>query len=187
MKTTKRFLRSKRYLRLWAHYEAMRATGCLVSWGERREVVEQVATAATDSFLAMAELDALKSYWPGRAERMLDKLEAYEHWPWIGQYILDEQGNPVQATSLRQWGEWMEKREERIVKQEHIGGYFVSTVFLGLDQRYWGEGPPILWETMVFSESNTKIDRPYDRSQYRYASREDAIAGHRKIVQMLTS
>lgn len=49
------------------------------------------------------------------------------------------------------WAHWYEKGR-RIVKRSTIGPYMVSTVFLGVDHRFDGEGPPILWETMVFGE-----------------------------------
>jgi len=111
--------------------------------------------------------------------------------PWIGQYILDDDGNPVPAKSLLAWGEWFEThRHEKIVAQDQIGIAFVSTVFLGLDH---GAGflvrtgqldpltyKPVLWETMVFGG-------PYKDYQTRYTSKKEALEGHKKIVQMLTS
>ena len=50
----------------------------------------------------------------------------------------------------------------------------VSTVFLGIDHSF-GEGPPILWETMIF-------DGPHDQFQERYTSKEEAIAGHERAM-----
>lgn len=64
-------------------------------------------------------------------------------------YILKD-GKPVLVDSMT-WAYWFQKvRKERIVKQERIGKYRVSTVFLGLDHNWNPKGPPILWETMVF-------------------------------------
>ncbi len=64
-------------------------------------------------------------------------------------------------------------------------GYFilnaagkVSTVFLGLDHNF-GDGPPILWETLVFGG-------PMNGQQTRCAgSREQAEAMHEKMVQLV--
>ena len=55
------------------------------------------------------------------------------------------------------------------------GSIEVSTVFLFLDHGYFGDGPPVLWETMVFGG-------PVDQHQWRYTSRGDAEAGHAEAV-----
>ena len=111
--------------------------------------------------------------------------------PWIGQYILDENGNAVQAKGLLSWGRWMQERgDQHILARDQIGNSLVSTVFLGLDHTHYllvssdnldsATYKPTLWETMIFGGQ-------HDQFQNRYTSREDALAGHRKIVQMLTS
>lgn len=66
-----------------------------------------------------------------------------------GRYILNERGNPVKEPDLMKWAKWFEK-SERHVGDETIGKSRVSTVFLGLDHSF-GDSPPVLWETMVFS------------------------------------
>lgn len=48
----------------------------------------------------------------------------------------------------------------------------VSTVFLGLDHRMFGEGPPILFETLVFGGPN-------DGRMERYCTWEEAERGHK--------
>lgn len=60
----------------------------------------------------------------------------------------------------------------------------VSTVFLPLDHNLMGEGPPILWETMVF-HGGTRSDPGVGQECWRYASREAALAGHRTVVATL--
>lgn len=93
-------------------------------------------------------------------------------------YILDENNNPVEEPDLMKWAEWMEKSEwplgRRIVAQENVGDYWVSTVFLGIDHRFMGEGPPILWETMAFKHG----DMSGDERQERYTSLAAARHGH---------
>lgn len=65
-------------------------------------------------------------------------------------FILDANGEPVAAYDLMEWGRWFQTNTEaRRVGDEQIGDSRVSTVFLGLDHSF-GEGAPVLWETMVF-------------------------------------
>ncbi len=53
---------------------------------------------------------------------------------------------------------------------------WVSTVWMGLDHNYFHPGdPPIIFETMVFGGS-------HDQWQDRYSTREQAAAGHARVV-----
>ncbi len=87
---------------------------------------------------------------------------------------------PVVEPSLMKWGRWFQgHRDERIVKQEKVNGYKVSTVFLGLDHNWSLKGPPVLWETMVFGKG-----RPLDTETDRCAgSKEQAEAMHARMVR----
>ena len=98
-----------------------------------------------------------------------------------GRYILDAQNNAVACDDLTVWGKFMENMAERIVEQEHVGVYWISTVFLGLDHN-WSSGAPILWETMIFDQGTEK-NRPYrDEFCDRYSSYAEAVDGHAKAV-----
>jgi len=95
-------------------------------------------------------------------------------------YILDAEGEPVGTDDVLEWAHWFEQhRECRIIKQDFIEGTVprigVSTVFLGLDYG-WGEGQPVLWETLVFGTL-------LDGKMRRYRSKADALRGH---VEMLS-
>lgn len=78
---------------------------------------------------------------------------------WVGQYVLDEQGNPRPAHDLLAWAQWYETSQRQIVLTWFRWGR-VSTIFLGLDYSCAGmlmadapsdpEYQPVLWETMVF-------------------------------------
>ena len=95
--------------------------------------------------------------------------------PMSGQWILRD-GKPVPATDLMEWAKWYETaNQERRVAETLIGDMRVSTVFLALDHSF-GEGAPILWETLVFGG-------PLDGEMERYAFREDAEAGHAAMVE----
>lgn len=92
-------------------------------------------------------------------------------------YVLDKNGEPKEETDLLKWGKWMEIGN-RIVKQEYIGDYFVSTVFLGLNHNF-EVGEPLLFETKVF---NTK-DYSRHLGQERYATKKEALEGHKLLVK----
>lgn len=59
-----------------------------------------------------------------------------------------------------------------------VGDADVSTVFLTIDHNWDPGGPPVLFETMIFRG-------PYDENQWRYSTRAEAEAGHRRIVAAL--
>jgi hypothetical protein len=89
-------------------------------------------------------------------------------------YILDGH-RPVRCDSCT-WGKFMKKVDRIVKKTEVAKGIIVSTVFLGLDHRFVGRGPPILFETMTFGGSR-------DGQMYRYSSWDDAEAGHEAEVK----
>ena len=60
--------------------------------------------------------------------------------------------------------------------REPRAGISVSTVFLGLDHRWFGDGPPLVFETMVFGGE-------FDHEQERYGSWAAAEAGHKRWVK----
>ena len=73
-----------------------------------------------------------------------------------GQYILRGH-KPVPCDDPVAWANWFGEGMNRIVKQEIVMAIEkdivrevqVSTVFLGLDYNFNGEGLPVLFETMV--------------------------------------
>lgn len=98
----------------------------------------------------------------------------------IGQYILDVDGRtPVRCHQLIDWGMWIQNND-RHVAQTYIRGIHISTVFLGLDHSWggYGDGRPVLFETMVFGGS---LDQEMDR----YCTWEEAEAGHDEMVKRM--
>jgi hypothetical protein len=95
-------------------------------------------------------------------------------------YILDAQGTPVPEPDLMKWACWYESAT-RIVAQEWVGEAQVSTVFLGLDHNHRRQGPPILWETMVF---NGRLNGSMARCA---GSKEQAEAMHQSMVDKVKS
>ena len=97
-------------------------------------------------------------------------------------YILDASGEPVPEPDLIKWGHWFEDPRHRIVARDQLGPLTVSTVFLGVDHNFLPDGPPILWETMVFDAD--RRDLHMDRCA---GSREQAIAMHASILRNLAT
>lgn len=97
-------------------------------------------------------------------------------------YILDGK-TPVAEPDLMKWGEWMQKANRTVRKDtatvklagQPIGEVRVSTVFLGLDHSF-GEGPPLLFETMVFGG-------PLDQEQDRCSTWEAAEKMHELMCE----
>ncbi len=91
-------------------------------------------------------------------------------------YILNKAGEPVPTRDMLEAARAFENRS-RIVARDTIGDSVASTVFLILDHRYGDDGPPILWETMVFGD-------PMDQEGNRCAgTREQAEAMHQDMVE----
>lgn len=95
-------------------------------------------------------------------------------------FILSEDGNtPVKEGDIFKWSKWTSDHwNKRRVAQTQVANKIVSTVFLGLDHS-WGDGPPLLWETMVFPD-NEEMDRCT-------GNREQASAMHLKMVKKVIS
>ena len=86
-----------------------------------------------------------------------------------------------------EWAEWIGVHENKRVAQDEANGYVVSTVFLGLDHSFTANGPPILFETMVFRsedwhEPDPDKRRLADQDMDRYATWDEAMKGHRRML-----
>lgn len=91
--------------------------------------------------------------------------------------ILDDNGNVVPADDMdiREWSRRV-FGEQRHVAQTHLSTDIrVSTVFLGINHGFFGDGPPIIFETMVFGG-------PLDGEQQRYTTLREAHDGHDAMV-----
>ena len=93
-----------------------------------------------------------------------------------GYYILDANRAVVPVEDLTEWAEWWGK-DDRIVGHTQVSNEVrVSTVFIGIDHRFSGMGPPLLFETMVFGGK-------LDQELWRYSSWDDAEVGHEIAVR----
>jgi hypothetical protein len=89
----------------------------------------------------------------------------------------DRQGNNV---SIEEWGDI--HLADKIVAQEQVGDYFISTVWIGIDMNYSDEGPPLIFETMVFNRSPGSEVLGDEEGCWRWATEEEAHTGHRMLV-----
>ncbi len=96
---------------------------------------------------------------------------------------------PVPCTVL-EWAAAMEVNmgaslvAETLLRGPYPRRLRVSTIFLGVDP--WPErpGPPLVFETMTFAENG---DCPHAGLQERYATWEEAEAGHARMVERARS
>lgn len=85
----------------------------------------------------------------------------------------DWDGNPITA------GQWSAAfMEERHVGNDVVYGINISTVYIGINHRFDDDGPPLIFETMVFGGD-------MDGEMWRYGTREEALAGHQVAVSLV--
>lgn len=88
----------------------------------------------------------------------------------------DRQGKPM---DLMEWARRFEDMTyKRVARTEIPGVGTVSTVWLGSDHQFLPNGPPLIFESMLFPEHCEQ-----DRDQDRYTTEEEAVAGHQAMVQ----
>lgn len=103
----------------------------------------------------------------------------------------DRDGNPINSM---QWAMLHADRDYCQIAETEVEGFRVSTVWLGINHNFWGFGPPIIFETMIFqltpvqSESDMLKGFRYCPSldfQDRYVSEEGAKHGHVEAIAWL--
>ncbi len=90
----------------------------------------------------------------------------------------NRRGEPI--TFEQQMEEWKQSdfdwdKMKRVARQEQ-DDIVVSTVFLELNHQY-GDGPPLLFETMIFGGE-------HDEEQWQYATEAEALQGHEVAVTL---
>ena len=89
----------------------------------------------------------------------------------------DRSGKPM---TMDEWSGRL-KSERRVAETTLPDGKWVSTIWLGLNHQY-GDGPPLIFETMVFASGNDMSEH----DMARYSTEEEAIAGHEAMVKKWT-
>jgi len=98
-------------------------------------------------------------------------------------YILNDNKEPVPC-DVYLWAAWRIENEGsmRVARTELGSDTVVSTVFLGVNHNYFGKGPPILFETMVFVDGEAE-----DKHTRCYATWAESEVGHMETVESFTT
>jgi hypothetical protein len=88
------------------------------------------------------------------------------------------QGRPLTLMEWAQAFDNMTEEARRIALTQVWPGVTVSTVWIGLDHRIHGDGPPLIFESMVFGGH-------YDGKAERYATEAEAVEGHERMVRSM--
>jgi hypothetical protein len=87
-----------------------------------------------------------------------------------------------------EWATWYEVWDNRVVQQEKVAGFWVSTVFLAINSIFFNEDRAPLWfETMVFRDQVQHSLLGKAHGQWRYSTLEEARAGHEAIKAQVLS
>lgn len=91
-------------------------------------------------------------------------------WPYY-----DRHGRPIDG---RMWGQLFARQEyKRVLWTRLRGGKRVSTVWLGLNHNFHDDGPPLIFETMVFGHDGDSL------VMQRYKTEAMARLGHWLLVR----
>jgi len=94
----------------------------------------------------------------------------------ISDVYYDRDGNPIESGV--EWGKYHVDPEYKRVASSYVAGKHISTVWVGMNMAF-RNGPPIIFETMVFSEDAD------DGFMQRYATEEEALLGHLEVLRRL--
>lgn len=96
----------------------------------------------------------------------------------------DQDGRPIDRESwILAFGDVQGRRIGWTKVGYGPGKKIVSTVWLGLDHRHFGEGPPIIFETMVFNGVGPGATKNDVVTCLRYATTQEAAKGHAVLAQ----
>lgn len=97
-------------------------------------------------------------------------------------YWVESEPGTVHEITFEEWkADWLDD-ERRKVARTDLDGFIVSTVHLGLDHRF-GDGPPLIYETMVFDQREGSESPWTEIYGERYTYRADAVTGHARAVE----
>lgn len=87
------------------------------------------------------------------------------------------------AIGLYKWAELIGDSNYRIIAQHNVGNLCVSTVWLGLDHRVFGDGEPLIFESMIF-EVPQGDEHWRSLEMRRYCTELEAKVGHTDLVYL---
>lgn len=95
--------------------------------------------------------------------------EKHFHYKW-------KKGGEITPIDVTEWAIWFEKADRKVAWTK-IHYVKISTVFIGLDHNM-GNGPPRLFETMVFGGR-------FDMEVERYPTEKLALRGHKNMCDRI--
>ncbi len=100
-----------------------------------------------------------------------------------GPMYYDRQGKEME---LMEWGRKCEDLDYKILKQESVGRWWISTVWVGLNMQMFRKAPIQIFETMIFTEEKDKDlkEDPLAFYQERYSTEAEAFEGHEQAVMI---
>lgn len=102
--------------------------------------------------------------------------------------ILDKTTGEVRTPQdTIEWATWYEVWENRVIQQEKVAGFWVSTVFVGINSIFHQDSAPLWFETMVFRDQVKHSLLGKAHGEWRYATLDDARAGHEAIKAQVLS
>lgn len=130
--------------------------------------------------------------WTPEERAAIDRLTAMSR-PIPENLHFDRDGDTL---TLWEWSV-LRKRETygRVAVTRFTDGYELSTVWLGFDHGFGMGAPPIIFESMLFApEPHESYGHKFDRTSReddehgfaRYATEQEALHGHRTMVEALT-
>lgn len=89
---------------------------------------------------------------------------------------LDRQGRPLTNEEVEPL---LTHPTYKFIRQDILkNGVFLSTVWLGINHRFFGNGPPIIFESAAFRN----VKDLTDMVGRRYATEEEALRGHFELM-----
>lgn len=93
-------------------------------------------------------------------------------------------GGKEKPVRVEYWAKWFREhlrdrtveRVNLVVDEENVE---VSTVFLGINHNFSLDGPPLIYETMIFGGK-------HDRMQWRYSTLKEAQEGHNAAMKYVS-
>lgn len=96
-------------------------------------------------------------------------------------YVLNDKREVVETESVEEFGKFFEDPGRRRVASTPVGEddkWWVSTIFLGLDHNLGMEGPPVVFETMVFPKGSWS-----EAACVRACTWDEALENHAMLVE----
>ena len=128
---------------------------------------------AVDFALPLLGVTAVRAV--GRGEDCEAEMSAY----------YDRQGKPM---AMLDWAEALSDiNNKRVAEATLPNGYWISTVWLGIDHSF-GHGLPLIFETMVFphnkqDDGGKGVTNWGELDSKRYSTEEEALEGHARMVE----